>query len=96
MSPTDITRIQGVAGVRPEARSADLPAAPEAPRKAPEAAQPAVEVQAAPVVDTSQAPVDTNRVAEIRAAIEQGNYPLMPARIADAMIAAPILLSAEA
>jgi len=38
------------------------------------------------------APVDRERVAEIRKAVEQGRYPLVPARIADAMIAAGYLL----
>ncbi|MBN8502234.1 MAG: flagellar biosynthesis anti-sigma factor FlgM [Sphingomonadales bacterium] len=38
------------------------------------------------------APVDGDRVAEIRKAIEQGTYPIVPARVADAMIAAGLLL----
>lgn len=39
----------------------------------------------------AEAPVDSGRVAEIRAAIEQGLYPLDPAKTADAMIAAGFL-----
>ena len=42
--------------------------------------------------DPGQAPVDTDRVAQIRKAVETGNYPLVPARIADAMIAAGMFL----
>jgi len=38
------------------------------------------------------APVDADRVAEIRRAIEQGRYPVIPTRIADAIIAAGLLL----
>jgi len=38
------------------------------------------------------APVDADRVAEIRKAIEDGRYPVVPTRIADAMIAAGLLL----
>jgi negative regulator of flagellin synthesis FlgM len=38
------------------------------------------------------APVDTDRVTVIRKAIEQGRYPVVPTRIADAMIAAGFLL----
>lgn len=38
------------------------------------------------------APVDAERVAVIRSAIERGAYPVVPARIADAMIAAQMLL----
>ena len=42
--------------------------------------------------DPGEAPVNTDRVAEIRKALETGNYPLVPARIADAMIAAGMFL----
>ncbi len=38
------------------------------------------------------APVDTDRVATIRQAVEEGRYPVLPTRIADAMIAAGYLL----
>ncbi|WP_343613345.1 flagellar biosynthesis anti-sigma factor FlgM [Novosphingobium sp.] len=38
------------------------------------------------------APVDTDRVATIKKAIETGNYPLVPTKIGDAMIAAGMLL----
>jgi len=40
----------------------------------------------------AEAPVDHDRVVEIRKAVEQGHYPLLPARIADAMIASGFLL----
>jgi negative regulator of flagellin synthesis FlgM len=33
-------------------------------------------------------PVDSDRVAEIRKALESGTYPLIPTKIADAIIAA--------
>ena len=42
-----------------------------------------------------RAPVDADRVAEIRRAVEQGRYPVIPARIADAMIAAGLLLRTQ-
>lgn len=38
------------------------------------------------------APVDTDRVQEIRKAIEEGRYPVIPTQVADAMIAAGYLL----
>ena len=38
------------------------------------------------------APVDAERVATIRKAIEQGRYPIIPMKVADAMIAAGLLL----
>lgn len=43
-------------------------------------------------LERSEAPVDGDRVSEIRKAVESGTYPLVPAKIADALIAAGILL----
>ncbi|WP_260925002.1 flagellar biosynthesis anti-sigma factor FlgM [Novosphingobium sp. 9] len=54
------------------------------------AAAPSVETTAA--LDPGEAPIDTERVATIRRAVESGNYPLVPAKIADAMIAAGMIL----
>ncbi|MBA4353322.1 MAG: flagellar biosynthesis anti-sigma factor FlgM [Novosphingobium sp.] len=53
----------------------------------------AAQVQRSSALDAgSSAPVDVERVKDIRQAIETGNYPLVPAKIADAMIAAGMLL----
>ena len=52
----------------------------------------AVEV-AAPV--QSGPPVDNDRVAEIRSALRDGTYPLVPTKIADAMIAAQYTYESE-
>lgn len=38
----------------------------------------------------SKPPFDTDRVAQIRKAIEENRYPIIPAQIADAMIAAKL------
>lgn len=43
-------------------------------------------------LDPGPQPVDTDRVAEIRRAIQQGHYPIVPTKVADAMIAAGLLL----
>lgn len=57
-----------------------------------------IPISAAPAVETTQAlapgsaPIDTDRVALIRKAVESGSYPIVPAKIADAMIAAGMLL----
>jgi negative regulator of flagellin synthesis FlgM len=64
----------------------------EAPAQSPHpAAAPDAPVAAAPV-SAGQPPIDAERVAEIRKALEQGTYPIVPAKVADAMIAAGILL----
>ena len=47
-------------------------------------------------LDPGQAPVDMDRVKVIRHAIETGTYPIIPAKIADAMIAAGLLLRTPA
>ncbi|MEZ5743528.1 MAG: flagellar biosynthesis anti-sigma factor FlgM [Sphingomonadaceae bacterium] len=43
-------------------------------------------------LDAGQPPVDSDRVNEIRKAIESGTYPVLPAKISDAVIAAGFLL----
>mgnify|MGYP003592235695 FL=1 len=74
-----------------EARIARNPAGTA--KAAPAASQSPVAVSDA--LDPGPAPVDADRVAEIRKAIEKGTYPILPAKIADAMIAAGILLRSE-
>lgn len=56
----------------------------------PGAAAPSVEKSAA--LEPGSPPIDADRVATIRKALENGTYPLIPTRIADAMIAASALL----
>lgn len=61
-------------------------------------AKSASSISASPNVETSgaldpgTAPVDAERVKLIRKAVETGTYPIVPAKIADAMIAAGVLL----
>ena len=43
-------------------------------------------------VEAGQPPVDAERVALIARAIEQDRYPVLPMKVADAMIAAGLLL----
>jgi negative regulator of flagellin synthesis FlgM len=43
-------------------------------------------------LDPGQPPIDTDRVQQVRRAIERGDYPIVPAKVADAIIAAGILL----
>lgn len=68
-------------------------------RKAGEGSEPSVRAaRAQPAVvqsealDTGDMPVDFERVQLIRKAVESGTYPLLPARVADAMIAAEMIL----
>lgn len=52
-----------------------------------------ISVEANASYEAGQPPVDSSRVAEIRAAIENGSYPIVPVRIVDAMIAARLFPS---
>ena len=49
-------------------------------------------VEASSALDPGQIPVDTDRVELIRKAVQSGTYPVIPTQIADAMIAAQVLL----
>lgn len=68
------------------------PSAPVGSERAAAVANPHSAVVRSRAFDPGQPPVDAERVAEIRKAIEQGTYPIVPARVADAMIAAGLLL----
>lgn len=43
-------------------------------------------------LEAGDAPIDVERVSQIRKAVETGTYPLIPAKVADAIIAAGYLL----
>lgn len=84
-TPTGISRLKGK-GPAPVAQAENV-------RPSGSGAANSGEVAMATVVSaSSEAPVDNARVAEIRNAIEQGRYPIVPAKIADSMIAAGFLL----
>ena len=53
---------------------------------------PSATVALSTALEAGDAPINSDRVATVRRAIESGNYPIVPAKIADAMIAAGILL----
>ncbi|PLK27656.1 flagellar biosynthesis anti-sigma factor FlgM [Novosphingobium sp. TH158] len=55
-------------------------------------AAPQTMVATSEALDPGPVPVDTERVSQVRKAIESGSYPLVPAKIADAIIAAGLLL----
>jgi negative regulator of flagellin synthesis FlgM len=55
-------------------------------------ASPQSAVIRASTIEPGEPPVDADRVSTIRKAIESGSYPVIPMRVADAMIAAGLLL----
>ncbi|MDT0506869.1 flagellar biosynthesis anti-sigma factor FlgM [Novosphingobium sp. MMS21-SN21R] len=95
MSPIDIgaPRPVGPVQVKTATTAKSAPATVDTQTSAPVDAGTATQVQRSAALDAgSTPPVDVERVKDIRQAIEKGNYPLVPARIADAMIAAGMLL----
>lgn len=102
MSSFELNRLQSVTSVSSAvgAERAKAKLAPEsggaslggsAAKSAPSAGV-AVEVSAPA---QSGPPIDTDRVAEIRNALRDGTYPLVPTKIADAMIAAQYTFESE-
>ena len=91
MSPLDIGK---TAAIRPaRAQSSERPASPGA---APATGSDGVRVDVASGTADSSAPVDHDRVAQIRDALRDGTYPIVPAQIADALIAARLSLRGHA
>ena len=74
----------------PTAASPPSSASASAPASAPAAA-----VQTSQALDPGKPPIDENRVSVIRNAIQKGTYPLLPTKVADAMIAAGLMLSTK-
>lgn len=55
-------------------------------------AEPSMVARSGVLWSGEKAPVDLDRVAEIRTALREGRYPLLPAKLADHMIAASYVL----
>ena len=88
---------QSIAGLRPvgaiDARVVRTAAgAKDPPAGASSASETTATYQPSGALDPGAAPVDAARVEVIRKAIQTGTYPVIPTKIADAMIAAGLLL----
>ena len=89
---------QGVNGIaaRPSARGATPVSRIERTRPAASQAEPRnTAIQSASGLAGQSAPIDKERVNQLRAAIERGCYPLDPHQTADAMIASGIISRTE-
>jgi len=53
-------------------------------------AAPGIAIEVAGATDPNSPPLDTDRVEQIRKALQEGTYPLVPTQIADAIIAARV------
>ena len=68
-------------------RIVGLPEFGSSVRRPSAAVSPAEKITPSQEVAAREVPVDHDRVAEIRKALEDGTYPLIPTEIADAIIA---------
>ena len=96
MSINDMMKLQGVGAVSRATsgeQGATLQKADIAKEKAARpSASGGVAVEVKTKIDAGKAPVETERVEKIRTALKEGRYPIVPAEIADAMIAARLSL----
>lgn len=94
MPSIELNKLQAVTAPRALSdtdRTLQVPGAPAAANGASNAgAKPGVEIAVDASVETIKPPVDADRVAQIREALRDGSYPLVPTKIADAMIAAQL------
>jgi len=54
-----------------------------------------ISIEISSTLNTSKPPIDNDRVSEIRSALRDGTYPLVPAEISDAIIAAQMSFEIE-
>lgn len=88
MSSIEVSKLAGISAARPVATGERAPIEARTARTAPLASGISLEVSAA--ADSAAPPVDAERVAQIREALRDGSYPLVPTKIVDAMIAAQV------
>lgn len=93
MSLYDVSKLSGVGPLRGTSRelSGEKPAVRA--ERTPAPVDQGVTVQTDARVKAGSAPVDAERVKQIRQALRDGSYPLVPSRITDAIIAARHMLS---
>lgn len=100
MPSIEISKLQAVTGAKPlsgtdRTSAGDVAAARPASAGVKTAEASGVSLEIGSGVSASKAPVDSDRVAEIREALRDGTYPLVPAKIADAIIAAQYSFEVE-
>ncbi|MEO0032281.1 MAG: flagellar biosynthesis anti-sigma factor FlgM [Pseudomonadota bacterium] len=87
--PVGAIQVKTVAATQAPSAPAEAQATPAS---TPASTSAAAQVETSDAVKAGSPPIDTDRVTKIRHAIETGTYPVLPAKIADAMIAAGMLL----
>jgi negative regulator of flagellin synthesis FlgM len=101
MSINDMMKLQGTSAVKPAGLGDHAGVNAKAGSKAVTSAKPAaanqsgISVEVTGKVDAGEPPVAADRVSEVRQALQDGSYPIVPAQIADAMIAARLSLTID-
>ncbi|MGY6551088.1 MAG: flagellar biosynthesis anti-sigma factor FlgM [Erythrobacter sp.] len=100
MPSFEITKLQGIAPVRalPDSEHAQIDprqaaasqVAAQGNAQTPAKSGVSVEIATSVASPAVSPPVDAERVEKIRSALRDGTYPLVPTKIADAMIAAQV------
>lgn len=99
MSINDMMKLQGVSAATRPALGEQASVDKKHTQQADSSAKPAkfgasgIAVEVATKMDAGQPPVAADRVREVRQALQEGSYPIIPAQIADAMIAARLSLA---
>jgi negative regulator of flagellin synthesis FlgM len=95
MPSVELSKLPGVSAPRAitAGERAQIEARPRPAADASGAATSGISLEVTAASDPASPPVDAERVKQIKAALKDGSYPLVPTKIADAMIAAQVSLS---
>ncbi len=97
MPSVELSKLPGVGAARAvtagERAQIEARSRPAAAGTSAAGAAPGISLQVTAAADAATPPVDAERVNQIKAALRDGSYPLVPTKIVDAMIAAQVSLS---
>ena len=95
MPSIELSKLPSVSAARAVASGerAQIEARPRNAAPAAGAAPGGVSLEVSSAAEAASPPVDAERVSQIKAALRDGSYPLVPTKIVDAMIAAQVSLS---
>lgn len=96
MPSVELSKLPAVGAARAVSAGerAQIEARPRTAAAAPSGAvTPGVSLEVSTASEAPTPPVDAERVSQIKAALQDGSYPLVPTKIVDAMIAAQVSLS---
>jgi len=95
MPSVELSKLPGISAARPLSASdrTQIEPRPRTPVSGGTGSTPGISVEVSGGSESVSPPVDSERVAQIRDALKDGSYPLVPTKIVDAMIAAQVSLS---